>query len=260
MLENTLLRILRGAGPAGLAAMPERKGRVLRPLITAERAGILAYLNGRGLSWREDSSNADERYLRNRVRRRLVPLLDEHFPDWRQAVASLAETQALTARFLAEEAARRINWDEDADGKLNCAVSRFASESQIIREEAIFLACDRITAEKNAADETDPPLPPSPPPRRAAVRDFASKIARSLGDADFTACNDMLTAARRKQNPLEECASILIDRPGVYRFKNIAIDCIPVSDGAYRLLVRNVNESTRNRRADSPPRRGDREP
>jgi tRNA(Ile)-lysidine synthase len=242
-LENTLIRILRGAGPVGLAALPERKGAVLRPLLTMERGEICRYLLERGITWREDSSNSDDRFLRNRVRLRLVPLLDEYFPDWRQAVASLAETQSLAARFLAEEAARRINWDEEAGGKLSCAVSRFASESQIIREEALFLACDRITAEKNAAgDEADPPLPPSPPPRRAAVRDFARKIARSLGDADFEARGGAITASPRKQKPLEKCASILIDKPGVYRFKNIAIECIPVSDGAYRLAVRFVNE------------------
>jgi hypothetical protein len=157
---------------------------------------------------------------------------------------SLAETQSLTARFLAEEAARRINWDEDADGKLSCAVSRFASESQIIREEALFLACDRIASEKTAvADATDSPPLPSPPPRRAAVRDFARKIARSLGDADFAACNDMLTAAPRKQKPLEECSSILINKPGVYRFKNHSIECIMINGAVqnYRFVVRELN-------------------
>ncbi|MDR0409821.1 MAG: tRNA lysidine(34) synthetase TilS, partial [Spirochaetaceae bacterium] len=74
MLENTLLRILRGAGPAGLAMMPERNGRILRPLISVSRAEIIEYLLERGFSWREDSSNKDERYLRNRIRRRLKPL------------------------------------------------------------------------------------------------------------------------------------------------------------------------------------------
>jgi tRNA(Ile)-lysidine synthase len=243
MLENTLIRILRGAGPAGLAAMPERNGLVLRPLITTGRAAILAYLSERGLSWREDSSNTDERYLRNRVRRRLVPFLDEYFSDWRQSVAALAETQALVAEFLDSEAARRIVWGE-SDGGLTCALDKFALESQIIREEALFLAYDRITAEKPAArDEADPPLQPSPPPRRAAVRDFARKIARSLGDVDFEASGGAITASPRKQRPLEECASILIDKPGVYRFRNIAIDCIPVSGGAFRLMVRTVGRS-----------------
>ena len=240
-LENTLLRILRGAGPSGLAAMPERKGSILRPLLTLERGEICAYLRERCIVWREDSSNADERFLRNRVRLRLVPLLDEHFPGWRGALAALAETQALTAAFLETEAARRINWDEDADGKLSCAASRFATESQIIREEALFAAYDRINAgDKSAAGNgADEPPPPPAPPRRAPLRDFARNIsgggqdspALTLGGMNLRVKDGAISAAPEKQTPSEECASILINKPGLYRFKNFSIECI-AGDGA----------------------------
>jgi hypothetical protein len=159
----------------------------------------------------------------------------------------LAETQALTAEFLGAEAARRINWDEGADGKLNCAVSRFAAESQIIREEALFLAYDRISAAGNdGGNGADEPLPPPAAPRRAALRDFTMNIAHggqnaaalTLGGMNVRVKNGNISAAPRKQEPFEECASILIDGPGVYRFKNIVIDCVSISGGAYRLLVR----------------------
>ncbi|MDR2795491.1 MAG: tRNA lysidine(34) synthetase TilS, partial [Spirochaetaceae bacterium] len=241
-LENTLLRILRGAGPAGLAAMPERKGLILRPLITLERVEICAYLRERGIAWREDSSNNDERYLRNRVRHRLVPLLDEHFPDWRKAIIALAETQTLTAEFLGAEAARRINWDEETGGKLSCTLSRFAAESRIIREESLFGAYDRVVSQDNDTgwNRADGPPPPSALPRRAAVRDFAAKItdgggdhaAQTLGGVIAESKDGKITVAPCKQKPLEECTSILINKPGLYRFKNFSIECIAGNDPA----------------------------
>jgi tRNA(Ile)-lysidine synthase len=250
MLENTLLRALRGAGPAGLAAMPERNGRILRPLITVSRACITEYLHKRGLTWREDSSNADERYLRNRIRRRLVPLLDEHFSGWRQNIAALAETQALTAEFLGAEAERRIRWEPDGGGKLICPLRRFVEESQILREEAVFLAYDRIAAEKNAGERgVDAPPPASTTPRRGPVRNFARKIAETFGGVELEANASDLSASERKQKPLEQCTSILINKPGVYRFKNFSIECLDVpaagsaadgktSRGTYRFIVR----------------------
>jgi tRNA(Ile)-lysidine synthase len=249
MLENTLLRILRGAGPAGLAALPERKGQILRPLIALGRGEICAYLRERGITWRDDSSNSDERYLRNRIRRRLVTLLDEHFPDWRKSIAALAETQALTAEFLGAEAARRINWDEEEDGSLSCALSRFAAESLVIREESLFLAYDRISssdsgADSNGADETLPPVLP----RRATLRKFSGKIADSqsdlptqtLGGINAEARDGRITVKASKKKALEECASILIDKPGLYRFKNFSIECIAESGpiGSCRFIVR----------------------
>ncbi|MDR3357196.1 MAG: tRNA lysidine(34) synthetase TilS [Spirochaetaceae bacterium] len=254
MLENTLLRILRGAGPAGLAAIPERNGQILRPLITLERGEICAYLEKRGVAWREDSSNNDERYLRNRIRIRLVPLLDEHFPAWRKAVAALAETQALTAEFLKAEAESRISWEEEAGGKLSCALSRFAAESRIIREEALFLAYDHLASAERGADGNgaDEP-PPRALPRRATLRDFAGKIADSrtelpaqtLGGIGAGASGGRIIAAARKQKPLEECASILIDKPGLYRFKNFSIECIAVDGPACvcRFIVHGVQQT-----------------
>jgi tRNA(Ile)-lysidine synthase len=246
MLENTLLRILRGAGPAGLAALPERNGQILRPLITLDRGEICAYLRERGITWRDDSSNSNERYLRNRVRRRLVPLLDEHFPDWRKSIAALAETQALTAEFLGAEAARRINWDEEADGSLSCALSRFAAERAIIREEALFLAYDRISSSDSGADGNDEPQPPALP-RRVTLRKFSGKIAdgqttlpmQTLGGIDAEARDGRITVAASKQKALEECASILINKPGLYRFKNFSIECIAGSGpiGSCRFIV-----------------------
>jgi tRNA(Ile)-lysidine synthase len=77
--ETVLLRLIRGAGPVGLAGIRPRAGSVVRPLLDIRRRELREYLVRRGLPHREDPSNRDERILRNRVRHRLVPFLVEHF-------------------------------------------------------------------------------------------------------------------------------------------------------------------------------------
>jgi tRNA(Ile)-lysidine synthase len=103
--ETLLLRLLRGAGVTGLAGMRARRGELLRPLLAVSRAGVLAHLRERGLSWREDASNADPAHLRNRVRHELLPYLAQRFnPRIREALARTAALAADEADHMAHEA------------------------------------------------------------------------------------------------------------------------------------------------------------
>jgi tRNA(Ile)-lysidine synthase len=92
--ETVLLQLLRGAGPEGLAAMAVRGGRLLRPLLGVRRSETRACCAAVGLQWREDPTNAGDGPLRNRVRHRLLPLLEDLRPGATQA---LARTAALAA-------------------------------------------------------------------------------------------------------------------------------------------------------------------
>ncbi|MFN8600809.1 MAG: tRNA lysidine(34) synthetase TilS [Candidatus Binatia bacterium] len=90
--ETVLMRLARGAGPASLGGMRvARPDGVVRPLLEQPRSACVAYLHARGLAWVEDESNADERYFRNRVRRRLLPALERELGvDVRARLARLA--------------------------------------------------------------------------------------------------------------------------------------------------------------------------
>jgi tRNA(Ile)-lysidine synthase len=145
VLETILMRVLRGSGPAGLASMPVDGGLTLRPLLGLSRAEVLAYLEEKGLAYCTDSTNSDIRFLRNRVRLRLIPCLDSFFPHWRISILALGETQGLTAGFLAAEARRRLPWEETAGG-LCLPVDAFLREPLIIREEALFEAADKLAS------------------------------------------------------------------------------------------------------------------
>jgi tRNA(Ile)-lysidine synthase len=72
--ETVLLRLLRGAGPRGLAVLPPRAGDLVRPMLRAPRAAIDAHLARHDVPFALDPSNRDPRFLRVRVRRELLPL------------------------------------------------------------------------------------------------------------------------------------------------------------------------------------------
>lgn len=91
--ETLLLRLLRGAGLAGLAAMRPQNEQIIRPLIEISRVDIVRYLKERDIAFREDESNRDQRYLRNRVRHTLIPFLEKNFqPQVLKLLASTALT------------------------------------------------------------------------------------------------------------------------------------------------------------------------
>ena len=92
--ETVLMNLLRGAGRRGASGMPARsrfKGKtLLRPLLDTPREAIEAYARQHRLAWVEDESNADESLTRNFIRRRIAPLLDQRYPQWRRSVARAA--------------------------------------------------------------------------------------------------------------------------------------------------------------------------
>jgi tRNA(Ile)-lysidine synthase len=92
--ETVLLQLLRGAGVAGLAAMPIQAGPLLRPLLAVSAVALRAYLQRRRIRWHEDPSNADERFDRNYLRRHLTPLIEARWPGATQTVARSAALAA----------------------------------------------------------------------------------------------------------------------------------------------------------------------
>ena len=109
-LETVLLQLIRGAGLAGLAAMPEvapfAAGRLLRPLLPVPRALLQQFLEQEGVRWIDDPSNQDERFDRNYLRQRIVPALRARWPAV-AATASRSARHAAEAQELLRAAAER---------------------------------------------------------------------------------------------------------------------------------------------------------
>lgn len=94
-VETMFIHLLRGTGSHGWSAIKPRSGRVVRPLLCVDRASIETFAQTRGIPFREDSSNAESKYLRNRIRHELVPMLEQLRPgarrSLRRSVAMLRE-------------------------------------------------------------------------------------------------------------------------------------------------------------------------
>lgn len=123
-VETFFINLLRGTGLSGLTGIPVQQDGVIRPLLFASRASLEAFARSEGLAWREDASNQTDRYLRNRLRHRLLPLLEELRPGWQRTFASTAERLAGAHDLAASELLRwQKNWQADADGKTTCRVA-----------------------------------------------------------------------------------------------------------------------------------------
>jgi tRNA(Ile)-lysidine synthase len=95
--ETVLMRLCSSPGRKGLLGMPERRGRLVRPLLGMTRDETRAYCREHGLGWREDPTNADTSFTRARVRHELLPLLERVAPGAERTIAE-------TARLLRDEA------------------------------------------------------------------------------------------------------------------------------------------------------------
>lgn len=81
-VETFLINLSRGTGIDGLTGIPEKTDTLSRPLLRFSRSQILEYAQSRKLQWREDASNADTKYLRNKIRHEIVPLLKDLNPSF----------------------------------------------------------------------------------------------------------------------------------------------------------------------------------
>jgi tRNA(Ile)-lysidine synthase len=126
-LETVLLQLLRGAGVAGLAAMPMftrfAAGWHARPLLDVPRADLVEYVTRYELPWAEDASNSDPRFDRNFLRRHVLPALRQRWPAAAANVSRSAGHMA-EAQQLLDEVARR-DLAAARDGRtLQCAALR----------------------------------------------------------------------------------------------------------------------------------------
>ena len=104
-IETSLMRFLQGAGASqGTGIQPVRScgdgALIFRPMLFLFGEEARRFLKERGVAWREDSSNADERFLRNKIRLKALPFLDAEFPGWREAALCGAEKSAMEAALI----------------------------------------------------------------------------------------------------------------------------------------------------------------
>jgi tRNA(Ile)-lysidine synthase len=228
VLETILMRIIRGSGPAGLAGMPMERGLILRPLLELTRADVLAYLDSKGIPYQTDSTNADIRFLRNRIRHKLIPCLDEFFPSWRQSLMNFAETQAEAASFLSNEAEKRIPWII-GEGRVWEKAETFIAEPLIIKEEAAFRAANML------ANSESIPKTLRRQTLRNLLKDMENGATASgdLGPVRIEIKEKKVYVIKAKPE-FESGFSMLINEPGIYKIKGLTLNVEAVFEDSNR--------------------------
>ena len=123
-LETFLINLTRGTGLDGFTGIPAINGNIVRPLLAFSREEILAYAQTNNIVWREDASNASTKYIRNKIRHQIVPVLKEINPN-------LLETFARTSANLKES--KQIIEDKLADISSEVMETTYSTGLQITK-------------------------------------------------------------------------------------------------------------------------------
>lgn len=116
-VETVLLNLIRGSGIRGLCGIKPRQGAIVRPLLFASRSEIQNYADNHHIDWREDSSNAEVKYVRNRIRHVVIPELEAinqaFLPNALDTIARLSQTEQLLN--LTVSNVKKSVWSEKQD-------------------------------------------------------------------------------------------------------------------------------------------------
>lgn len=194
--ETLLLRLLRGAGIKGLAAMPRARQegglRIVRPLLEVPRCGIESYAKLRALKWVEDESNTDTHYLRNFLRADILPRIEPRVPGYRdtltRAAVHLADAAALLDDLAALDAQNCLH-----DGVLAWEVLRRLSAARAKNLLRYFLASAHIAMpDKRQLDEVL---------RQVLHAKLDARVKLDLGSHILYRYRDALHLVRKRVHP-----------------------------------------------------------
>ncbi|MBP5644109.1 MAG: tRNA lysidine(34) synthetase TilS [Bacteroidales bacterium] len=123
-IETFFINLLRGAGIKGLKAMQPRNGLYIRPLLWASREEIKQFAIENGIQWREDSTNNDTVYLRNKIRHELMPVFDSIKPEAREKILESVNHLASENQLYRELLREKLSQIETVDGVLHTIPKR----------------------------------------------------------------------------------------------------------------------------------------
>jgi tRNA(Ile)-lysidine synthase len=132
-IETFFINLLRGSGIKGLKAMQPCNGVYIRPLLWASREEIKKFAVENGIQWREDSTNQDTVFLRNKIRHNLMPVFDGIKPDAREKILESIECLAAENQLYRELLKEKLSAIETVDGVLR-SIPKCHFELQLLFE------------------------------------------------------------------------------------------------------------------------------
>lgn len=195
--ETVLMRIIRGSGLKGLAAIPasrkERGVEIIRPFLCVTKAQVLDFLKQSKTAFRKDASNADPRFFRNRIRRSLIPSIERGYnAQFQKNLAELSDSASEAYDFYLQEAQKAFKSASRRNGKgITLAVSKLGRIHPALRSEVYFLALEsllgnRRTFTKPHIDAIDSLLTANADSRHAHHLPRNLRVSRVRGSICFT--------------------------------------------------------------------------
>ena len=151
-VETILMHIIRGCGPAGLtglktkSSVPTSSGHVIviRPLLKVSKSEINAYCQEWNLPVRQDSTNNDIEYTRNRIRKELIPLLETYNPNIKDSLLRLAESAGEQQSFIEERSKKLDLMLEETDDGILIDRDRFGQLQDFEKKQLLTKAIDNL--------------------------------------------------------------------------------------------------------------------
>ena len=218
-LETLLLRFLQGSADGEAQGIPAVRGYFLRPMLQIQRKDIEAFLSTECVGFRQDATNCENDYLRNRCRNLLVPLLNKEFNGWSGGVIAGAEKRQADSDFIASLLPKDF-WTEDSAGNLFCSWSAFFDLHPALRRRILFQGLNLFGLERRVP--------------YYLLEDLVSWKAESpngrifsLGDGEVFVEKEVLWIRKMVQKPWEMGFSLLIEKAGSYILDDrmISIHC-----------------------------------
>jgi len=123
-LETFFINLMRGTGITGLSGIPLKQNRIIRPMLFARRIEIEEYARQNQIAYRDDSSNQSDKYLRNKIRLKLFPLLEKINSSFRdtisQSIENLKSTEIIYEKYLSDLGLK----ETDEKGDIRIPISR----------------------------------------------------------------------------------------------------------------------------------------
>jgi|GEM_PF-233448 len=150
-VETFLMNLIRGAGLTGLSGIPAKRGfirniNLLRPILKLSKIEIREYAKQRKLEWREDSTNADNIFTRNRIRNELIPYLEKEFnPNIIKVIGRASSLVNYADRYITSNISSKIDSiiDFKDNNRVHINISMFMTFDEFIRSEMLSFILQR---------------------------------------------------------------------------------------------------------------------
>ena len=150
-VETILMNIIRGSGLKGLTGIPQVRGNIIRPFWEIYRKELASYLEVRKIAFRDDLSNKDRKYLRNRIRHELIPCLESYNPNIKIKLQEMSEIvgedDALLSQMTRDVFSKNFSGHEENEKIICWKINEFLSHPVALRQRLVRETFCRIAGD-----------------------------------------------------------------------------------------------------------------